>query len=358
MKKLDIYIIKKFLGTFFFALLLIIIIVVVFDISEKIDNFIGKDVTLYEIVFDYYLNFIPYFSNLFSALFVFISVIFFTSKLAGDSEIVAILSSGVSFKRLLVPYFIASFILAIFSFVLINWIIPPANVKRLAFEEQYVQSKYHNNEKNIHKQILPGQFVFIENYNTNYDIGYKFSMEHFVDGKLASKLMSDYIQWDTTMNKWKITNAIVRDFEEDKEVVTFTRKLDTTINLLPKDFTRRENVVEAMNWRQLDEFIAQEEMVGSENVILWRIEKHKRFAFPFSTFILTVIGVSLSSRKRRGGIGINIGLGILLAFTYILFMQVSTVMATNASVSPIFAVWVPNILYSIIAFLLYIKAAR
>ncbi len=358
LKKLDIYIIKKFLGTFFFSMLLIIVIVVVFDISEKIDNFLTKDCTVQEIVFDYYLNFIPYFTNLFSALFIFIAVIFFTSKLASDSEVIAILSSGVSYRRFLYPYFISSLFLAIFQLVLINWIIPPANVDRLAFENKYINGRVTFNERNVHKQISPGVYVYMNNYNTSYNIGYKFSMEKFEDGELVSKLISDYAQWDTTINKWKIINAVVRDYKEGGEEVAYHRRIDSSFNLQPDYFSKRHTVVEAMNYRQLNEFIDQEIMRGSDNVNQWIIEKHKRFAFPFSTFILTLIGVSLSSKKRRGGIGVNVAVGILLAFSYILFMQVSNVLSTNAGINPMLAVWIPNIIYAIIAVALYVKAAR
>lgn len=358
MKKLDIYIIKKFLGTFVYALLLIIVIVIVFDISEKIDDFIEKEAPLHAIIFDYYLNFIPYFVNLFSALFTFISVIFFTSKLSSDSEIIAILSSGISYKRLMVPYLISAFVITIFSFILINWIIPPANQKRLEFEDVYWKNTYRNKDKNIHKQIMPETFVYLASYNNLYEIGYKFSMEKFKDGKLQSKLLSDYAQWDTAQKKWKVINYEIRDFYQGKETITTGRRLDTAINMYPEEFRRRDNVVEAMNWKQLNDFIDHETMIGSENITLWKIEKHKRFAFPFSTIILTIIGVSISSRKRRGGIGLNIGIGIFLAFTYIMFMQVSTVMATNADVNPLLAVWIPNFIYGLIALGLYFRAAK
>jgi len=338
--------------------MLIILIVVIFDISEKIDDFIEKAAPLKAIVFDYYFNFIPYFVNLFSALFTFIAVIFFTSKLAANSEIIAILSSGVSFKRLLWPYFISSLILGIFSFVLINWIIPPANQKRIQFEEIYIKNRYRNTEKNIHRQIQPGVFMYMENFNNIYNIGYKFSLEKFEDGRLTSKLLSDYVQWDSVTGKWNVFNYWIRDFEGNKEKIITGRKIDTLINMTPEEFSRRENIVEAMNYRQLNHFIEEEKEIGSDNITNWMIEKHKRLAYPFSTFILTLIGVCISSKKRRGGIGINIGVGLLLAFSYILFMQVSTVLATNANFDPLLAVWIPNILYAIIGIGLYYKASR
>jgi lipopolysaccharide export system permease protein len=358
LKKLDRYIMGKFLGTFFYALILIICIVVIFDISEKIDDFIEKQTPIRIIITEYYFNFIPYFTNLFSSMFVFISVIFFTSKMAGDSEIIAILSSGVSYRRLMLPYFLSAFILFIFSALLINWVIPPANKDRLAFEEKYIRIRYTNKEHNIHRQILPGQFIYIENYNNTYNIGYKFSSEKFEDGKLKSKLISESIQWDSTKNIWTILNYYIRDYKQGKEIITQGKRIDTVLNMYPSDFSQRNNVVESMNYNELNDFIDSETRKGTENVILWKIEKHKRVAFPFSTFILTLIGVTLSSRKTRGGIGLNIGLGILLAFTYIMFMQVSTVLATNANMNPLIAVWIPNILYSIIGIYLYTKARR
>ncbi len=339
--------------------MLIIVIVVIFDVSEKIDDFLEKEAPIRAIVVDYYMNFVPYFANLFSALFTFISVIFFTSKLAGDSEIIAILSSGISYRRLMLPYFVSAFILTIFSFALINWVIPPANQKRLEFEEKYIKVRYRNDDRNIHRQMLPGVFIYMETYNNTYNIGYKFSMEKFEDGELRSKLLSDYIQWDTTINKWKITNYKIRTLYPDgKETIESGKRIDTTLNISPSDFSRRVNVVEAMNYKELNEFIAQEKRVGSDNVTLWQIEKHKRFAYPFSTMILTLIGVCISSRKTRGGIGLNIGIGIFLAFSYIMFMQVSTVLATNANMHPLVAVWIPNLVYLIIGLYLYRKASR
>ncbi|MBE9467714.1 MAG: LptF/LptG family permease [Bacteroidetes bacterium] len=358
MKKLDSYIIKKFLGTFVYSIGLIIVIVIVFDLSEKMDDFLDKEAPLSAIIFDYYFNFIPYFINLFGALFIFIAVIFFTSKMAEDSEIIAILSSGVSFKRFLFPYFISSFVIALFSFILIEWVIPPANKVRLDFEEKYIKCAYRNRDKNIHRQIEKGVFVYMESYNNFYDIGYKFSMEKFENNQLKSKLVSDYVQWDTITNKWKIHNYFIRELDGMKEKIVSGRVIDSTINMYPKDFTQRLNVVETMNMQELNSFISEQKMIGSENISTFLIEKYKRFAYPFSTFILALIGVSLSSRKTRGGVGINIGLGLLIAFSYILFMQIFTVFATNSNMNPLISVWVPNIIYAIIAFYFYRKASK
>ncbi len=351
--KLDLYIIKKFLGTYFFSILLIISIAVVFDISEKIDDFIEKEAPLSAIVFDYYLNFIPYFASLFSSLFIFISVIFVTSKLAYNTEIIAILSSGISFNRFLRPYLISATILALFSFSLNNYIIPPANKTRLQFEEQYIRNQVINTSRNIHKQILPGQYIYLQSYTVSMQTGYKFSLEQFKDGRLISKLSSDHIKWDTTLGKWKTGYYFIRNIKENGDEIIRGASLDTTLNILPEDFERRDNIIEAMNLNELGEFIDKQKMQGAENIVVLNVYWHQRFARPFSAFILTLIGVALSSRKRRGGIGIQIGIGIALSFSYILFMQISTNITIGNAYNPFIGSWTPNFLYSLIAVFLY-----
>lgn len=356
MKRIDWYIIKKFLGTFFFALALILLIVIVFDISEKIDDFLEHEVRINSIIFDYYFNFIPYFGNLFSPLFIFISVIFFTSKMAGDTEIIAILNSGMSFKRLLKPFIISAVILGIISFILGNFIIPPSNSERIDFTNKYLKNKRYSRAKNIHMQILPGQYMYMESFNSKREIGYKFTLENFNNGQLRSKLKSDYIQFDSLKQKWTINKYEIREFYKDGEELSSGNKIDTTLNIHPTDFTKRTSLVETMNLFELNKYIKEEEMKGSEQLVYHKIEKHKRIAFPFASIILTLIAVSIASRKTRGGIGIHLGIGILIAFTYILFMQVSTTFATNSNLPPGLAVWIPNILYMILAAILLYKA--
>ena len=354
MKKLDIYIIKKFLGTFLFSLLIILLIAVIFDLSEKIDDFMESHAPVRAVIFDYYFNFIPYFAVLFSSLFTFISVIFFTSKMAYNTEIIAILSTGISFRRMLVPYFISAFIIASWAFVMTNYVIPPANKVRLAFEEVYIHNRPPRySDRNIHKQVRPGIFIYMESYSNTSNIGYKFSMEKFEDGKLVSKMMADYIRWDSTENKWDARNYYIRDINGLDESISSGRSIDTTLYIYPADFRRRLNVVETMNMKQLNAFIAQQKMQGADNVSEFEIEKYKRIAFPFSTFILTLIGVAVSSRKAKGGIGVHIGTGLALSFSYILFMQFSSQFSISGAINPVLAVWIPNILYAIIAGFLY-----
>jgi lipopolysaccharide export system permease protein len=347
-KILDRYIIRKFLGTFFYAIALIIAITIVFDISEKIEDFISKDAPLSAIVFGYYMNFIPYFVNLFSPLFTFIAVIFFTSRMASNTEIVAILSSGVSFNRLLRPYMVSATVLTVLSFMLNNFIIPPANAKRLDFENTYIRNAYYFSERNLHRQVSPGTFVFFESYNNQRNIGYKFTMEQFEENKLVYKLSADYIRWDTLAGNWEVENYFIRKIEDLNEVVESGLKKQIHFNLNPQEFNRRIDNVETMNMFELDKFIAEERYKGSENVVYYEIEKHKRIAMPFATFILTIIGVSIASRKVRGGIGLHIGIGLLIAFSYIMFQQIAITFATNAGLSAMIAMWIPNFLYLVL----------
>jgi lipopolysaccharide export system permease protein len=356
---LDRYIIRKFLGTFFFTIVLIVAIAVVFDLSEKIDNFLENDAPLRKVIFEYYFNFIPYFAVLFSPLFTFVSVIYFTSRMAYNTEIIAILSSGVSFVRLLVPYFISAFALTVFAFSLNNFVIPHANARKLAFEDIY----YHNaprvvREKHLHRQIEPGVFVYLESYDTHSNVGRRFSIEKFTEGKLTSKMLADEIRWDSLKGKWNVYNYYIRDFHNESQTITQGRIADTTLNMNPEEFRRRENAVEAMNLGELNRFIREQKMQGAENIDMLMIEKHRRFSFPFSAFILTLIGVSVSSKKAKGGIGMQLGIGLLISFSYIVFMQFSSQFAINGPLSPFIAVWIPNLVFAIVAIFLYRLAPR
>jgi len=356
---IDRYIIRKFLSTFFFSIILIMSIAVVLDFSEKIDDFLESNAPLNKIIFEYYLNFIPYFASLFSHLFTFIAVIYFTSRMAYNTEFIAILSNGVSFNRILYPYFISALIITLFSFTLNNFVIPHATAKKQTFEEQY----YHRSprvysDRNIHKQISPGVFIYLENYNTYNNSGRLFSMEKYEKGELVSKLMSKEVHWDSTTNKWKIRDYMIRNFDGENQTIITGRSIDTTMNISPEEFRRRDNAIEAMNLPELNQFIRRQKMQGASNLNEILIEKHKRFSFPFSTFILTLIGVSVSSKKVKGGIGMQIGIGLLISFSYILFLQFSSQFAISGALSPFVAAWIPNVLFLIIAIFLYRMAPK
>lgn len=357
-KILDRYIIRKFLGTFFFALGLIILIAIVFDISEKIDDFLERKAPMHAIVFDYYLNFIPYFGNLFSPLFIFISVIYFTSRMANNTEVVAILGSGVSFTRFLMPYMAAAAILAGLSWYLNNWVIPHSNKERLAFESQYIKNPYTFSGRHVHRQITPGQFIYFESYNNIDKIGYQFSFEKFDKGEMTFKLLSEKILWDSTKNKWQVENYFIREIDGMQEEIRQGYRMDTTFAFDPAEFSRRENYIESMDIAALNKFIEQEKIRGSEEMPFYLVEKYRRTSFPFATFILTLIGASLSSKKVRGGIGVQIGLGILISFSYIMFMQISTTFATKGSMSPLLAVWIPNFVFAFVAAYFFRRALK
>lgn len=357
MKLLDWYIIRKFLGTFFFSMALIILIVIVFDISEKIEDFVGKEAPLNAIAFDYYLNFIPYVINRFSALFTFIAVIFFTSQMATRTEIVAILTSGVSYARLLLPYMISATAIALLSLYLNNYVIPHATKRRIAFEDKYIRDEFSNNDRNIHKQIAPGNYIYLERYSTTDQAGYKFSIEKFNKGKLYYKLMAESITWDSIKKSWTINKFYTRTITGMDEYIRKGEKIDTIFSFTPAEFGRKDNTVETMDYDQLKVYIEEEKAKGSETVA-YEIEKYRRFAFPFATFILTLIGVALASRKVRGGIGMHIGLGIGISFAFIMFMQISTTFAASGSISPLIAVWIPNIIFSFLAWFLLSRAQK
>lgn len=351
---LDRYIIKKFLGTYVFAIVLILAITVMFDINEKLDAFIKAP--LDETIFDYFLNFLPYFANQFSPLFTFIAVIFFTSKLADNSEIIAMLSTGMSYKRLLLPYMISATVIAISSYVLSAYIIPPANIERIEFTNTYVKNKRVEYGNNIMLQVAPGQIAYMSRFDNKNKTGYKFSLESFKDKKLESRLTAQIIKWDTA-HKWQVRDYEIRDFYETKEVITSGKKLDTIISFEPRDFLIAKNDHEKMTSPELREYIKIQKQRGVANIKSFEIENEKRYAMCAAAFILTVIGMTLSSKKVKGGMGLNIGIGLVLSFSYILFMTVTSSFAVSGLTSPMIAMWIPNIIYTIIAIFLYRRAS-
>ena len=360
LKRLDIYIIKKFLGTYFFAIALIISIAVVFDINENIDRFINNQAPIKAIIFDYYINFIPYFSNLFSPLFVFIAVIFFTSKLAENSEIIAMFSTGMSFKRMLRPYMISSALIALLTYGLGAYIIPKGNVKRLDFEVQYKNKrKKVDYVRNVQLEVAAGVIAYMERYEDFNKTGYRFSLDKFKDKKLVSHLTARSITYDTTaVHKWTIKDYMIREMEGMREKITTGQKMDTIVPMEPSDFLIKNNQQQTLTSPQLHEYIRKQKERGFANIKEFEIEFHQRIAMSFAAFILTTIGVSLSSRKVKGGMGLYLGIGLALSFSYILFQTISSTFAINGNLPPILAVWIPNILYTFIAIYCYKKAPK
>lgn len=354
-KLLDWYIIRKFLGTYIFAIILILAITIMFDINEKLDAFLKAP--LKATLFDYFLNFLPYFANQFSPLFTFIAVIFFTSKLADNSEIIAMLSSGMSYRRFMRPYLVSATVIAAATYLLSAYIIPPANVERINYTNTYVKNKRVEYGTNIQLQVAKGEIAYMSRYDSNTKTGYKFSLESFDNKAITSRLTAQTIRYDSLHN-WQVRDYMIRTFKDNREEIKRGMKLDTIIPIEPRDFLISKNDHETMTTPDLKGYIDRQKMRGVANIKGFEIEYHRRFAMTAAAFILTIIGMSLSSRKVKGGMGINIGIGLVLSFSYILFMTVTSTFAVSGYTSPAIAMWIPNAIYTIIAVILYFKASR
>lgn len=357
--KLDWYIIKKFIGTYLFSIVLIMSISIVFDVNENLSKFAQYHAPLKAIVFDYYMNFIPYLANLFSALFVFIAVIFFTSKLAGNSEIIAMLSSGVSFKRLLRPYMFSCVLIAMLSYYLSAYVIPHGTVIRQNFETIYKNKKKNTAADNVQLQVDKGVIAYIQHYDNNSKRGYGFCLDKFQNKKLIDHMTANEIQYDTISDSkyhWKARNWKIRHLEGLREHITSGVEKDTVIQMEPTDLVYSKGQQETFTSPQLKDYISKQINRGSGNVVQYQVEYHKRIASSFASFILTIIGASLSSRKRKGGMGLYLGIGLALSFTYIMLQTISATFAINASFPPMLAAWMPNILFAIIAYFCYRQA--
>ena len=357
MKRLDKYIIGKFLGTFFFSIVLIMSIAVIFDLTEKLDNFFENQVSMREIILDYYLNFIPYYMNMFSPLFIFISVIFFTSKLAGDSEIIAILASGVSYHRFMWPYFVSALLLFVFSFWMTGYVIPPASEKMLTFQDKYIEHFSRENARNVQMEVEPGTILYIESFQKRTNLGYRASLEHFDGKKLTMRITADRIHYDSAYN-WHFDKFVRRDFDGMRETLTRGTRLDTIIPVLPKELFYTAENAQMMPNPELKQYIEIQRKRGSGNVQAFETEWWKRWASPIGAFIMTLLGVTMSSKKVRGGMGKNLGVGLTLSALYILFSTVSTTFSVNGVLSPFMSVWLPNFMFLAIGIVLYIRVSR
>lgn len=358
-KRMDRYIITKFIGTYFYSIALIISISIVFDINENLAKFTSYHAPLRAIVFDYYANFVPYFANLFSPLFVFIAVIFFTSKLAGNSEIIAMLASGMSFKRLLRPYMISAALISALNFYLGSYVIPKGTVVRHDFESLYKNNKKITSAQNVQLQVGKGVIAYISQYDDKTKTGYGFSLDKFEKKKLILHTTANVVKYDTISDSryhWKMVNYKTRDLRGMREKITSGMEKDTVIMMEPMDLVFSKGQQETFTSPELLRYISKQQERGSSNVVQYEVEYHKRIASCFASFILTIIGVSLSSRKRKGGMGLYLGIGLALSFAYILLQTVCATFAINANTPPMLAAWIPNILYFGIAYLCYRKA--
>ena len=357
--RLDWYIIRKFLVTFFMAILFLAVIIIIFDVSEKIEDFINKEAPLKAIIFDYYCNFVPYFMNMYSPMFVFLTVIFFTSKMTQDSEVIAILSGGISYHRFALPYLLSACFIALLSLELGQWVIPHANGVRVDFEQKYNPRHKVNIGHDMHYKLEDDHFVYLESFSAYNNTAYNFTLEDLSGGKLRSKITAESAQYDTLTGVWHLRNWFVRDYDEGmKDHIRSGRQIDTTLSLTRDDFFLNKYTIQRLNKRELDQLIETQIMRGDASVNQALIEKNNRYSLPFSTIILTIIGLSLSTRKKRGGMGWNLAAGTALGFSYILFMQFSEMFVITDTLPASIAIWLPNYLYTIIAIVLYIKAPK
>jgi lipopolysaccharide export system permease protein len=366
LKKLDKYILKKFLTTFFLSITLILMIFIVFDIKDKLPTFTTNDIPLREIIVDYYLMYIPYYGNFFSPLFIFISVIFFTSKMAQQTEFIAILTSGTSFTRILRP-----FIISFGSLILNHFILPEAFRIKIGFEDKWINKNYTNDEQNIHRKIGENTLLYIQNYENRINTGFRVSLEEVTDNKQTYFMSADHMRWDSLSGEWIFSNVYERHIhvqdqldtlKHDRPVFeqkhTFLPEKRLKIEFAPIDMWRDESKIETKPYFELKEYIAREKAKGSNRIELYEVELYKRSSVPFATFILTIIGVCISSRKVRGGVGFQIALGLFLSCVYIMLMYVFITIATTGVASPLLAVWVPNIIFSFVALYFYKTAQK
>jgi lipopolysaccharide export system permease protein len=373
MKLLDKYILKRFLSTFFFVVLILLAVITVIDLTEKMDKFAKAELGAVEIA-GYYLDFIPWIGSLVTPITIFIATVYVCARMAGHTEIVAILSSGVSFRRMLVPYFLGAFVVAIVSFILNGWIIPNSNKSRLAFELQYLKNKYYFDQRNIHLQVAPNTYLYMQNYNNTNQTGYHFTMERFENNRLIEKLTANRIEWDTTKQKWILRDWMIKridaifetpsrpeaipGFETTKSVITTdsvirgTQK-DTTLVIHPKEFESDYRKYDGLTLNELNDYIKTLRSRGSTGVEVYEVEKYTRYSAPFTIFILVFMGAIVSSRKSRGGTGVQIALGFLLSFVFILFFTLFRTFAETGSLPPEISVWIPNIIFGIISLFMY-----
>jgi lipopolysaccharide export system permease protein len=358
MKTLDWYIVKKFIGTFFYAIIILAVIACVIDLSEKMDDFVTRHAPIMAIL-NYFKNFVPHITALLFPLFIFIATIFFTSKLAYKSEIIAILASGVSFQRFLRPYVIGAAFLCSLSLFANHWVVPQANKQRLAFEDKYIHNTAIMSDRNVHLRLSKNLYVFMQSYDYSNNIGYRFTAETIEGTLLKEKIMAERASYDSVKNIWKLYTVTTRVNDGIKESVTYAPELIKQFpNFKPADLDEDDAIKEALTTPELNRIIAREKLRGRETLNFFYVEKHRRTAQPFAGFILTIIGVCLASRKIRGGSGLHLALGIVISALYIMAMQLSTTFSTKAGLNPLVAVWIPNFIFGALAAYLYRRQIR
>ncbi len=357
MNILNRYILKKFFTTFLFVVGIMVLVVVVIDFTEKNDKFIKNNISKNDIL-NYYFAFIPYVVSLVTPITAFIATVYVTAQLAMRTEIIAILSSGKSFLSIIYSFFFGSIIIAILSFILNGWIIPHLNKDRVAFEVMYIKSPFYFSDKNVHFKIEENSYLYLERYDNNMEIGYNVTLENFEKNKLKSKLFARQIIWDKKTKKWKLKSWISRKLDINKEIITNGLELDTTLLVNPSDFDNNYRLSETFTMNELDKFIKLQSLRGADDINIYKIEKYIRYAQPFTVILLVILGVIIASRKSRQGTGYLIALGFTFAFAFIIFFVMSRAFAENGSIDPLFAIWLPNLIFGLITVIIYRKMPK
>jgi len=357
MKTLDWYILKKFLLAYLFVVAVIQAVVVIINITDQNENFIKHELSVLEIA-GYYVDYVPYIASMISPITIFISVVFITSQLAQHTEIIAMLSSGISFMRLLRPYFLGALIIALISFYFGGWVIPNSNKDRVAFELKYFKGAYTNTDRDIHIKIGPKSYLYMQSYNNHSNIGYRLTLETIDSLRVLDRLTARHIKWQEKTENWRLSDWNLRKFDGVQEIYTVGKEMDTTLRIRPKDFESDYNRFETLSIPELNSYISELEMRGADDIIVYLIERYIRFSAPFAAFVLTFIGVMVAARKVRGGAGLQIAIGFSLAFIYIIFYLFSRTSAESGGINPLLAVWIPNIVFFFIGVLLYRTVPR
>ena len=352
-KILDRYIIGKLLTTYVFVVMVLLSIITVIDYTEKNEDFIKRNLSFGVVFSKYFVNFIPYMANMLSPITIFITSVFITARLASHTEIIAMLSGGISFKRILWPYFLGSSMIAVVIFGMIGWVVPKANKVRVAFENEFLKDQFYYNKRNVHMKVAPESYIYMESYNNLTKTGYQFTIESIVDKQLKKKIKTGRVTWNDKKNCWTLDAYTVREFKDGREYISYGQALDTVISLSPKDFESNHMLYETFTLDELNEYISLLELRGVENVEAYYVEKYERYAYPFAIVILTIMGAIVSSRKTRGGAAYQIAFGFVLAFVYIIFVILSRTLAGAGGISPLLAAWLPNLTFTAIAFYLY-----
>ncbi len=357
MKILDRYILKKLLSTFFFVVLILVFVIIVIDFTEKNDKFIKNDLGAEEIL-NFYINFIPYIASLLTPITSFIAVVFVTANMAVRTEIIAILASGTSFRRMMIPYGMFAVIVGIMSFFLNGWIIPTANKERVAFEVAYLKGPYYFSERNIHFKVGENDYLYMERYSNQNDIGYRVTLETFEGTELKQKMYATQMAWDSTQNKWRLKGWNRRVLQEGRETFETGFEMDTTIAIWPSDFENSYKLQETFTLPELNNYIELQQSRGADDTLKYIVERYVRYTQPFTVIILTFIGLIVSARKARGGAGFQIALGFLIAFVFIIFFIMARVTAEAGSMDPLLAIWIPNIIFSFVGLVMYYTIPR